>query len=192
MGMSPTSWPSDEEQKPAPPELLPVQRLVNSRDVERGTDLLEEPEQARRWLADAGLIARGERPSTADLRLTRAVRESLRAMLAANSGDRRPSRSELEPVDRLIQSEAPSLELGRGGRLVLAPRGSGVRAGLLGLLLRVRDAQLDGSWASLKLCANPDCRWAFYDRSRNHQGTWCRMEVCGNRLKNRRLRARRR
>jgi predicted RNA-binding Zn ribbon-like protein len=42
----------------------------------------------------------------------------------------------------------------------------------------------------MRVCANPDCRWVFYDRSRNQQGHWCDMAVCGNRLKNRRLRAR--
>ena len=51
-------------------------------------------------------------------------------------------------------------------------------------------ALADGTWSRLKLCANPDCDWAFYDRSRNRQGAWCTMEVCGNRLKNRRFRAR--
>jgi predicted RNA-binding Zn ribbon-like protein len=41
-------------------------------------------------------------------------------------------------------------------------------------------------------CANDDCQWAFYDRSRNHGGTWCDMATCGNKLKNRDFRARRR
>jgi len=64
--------------------------------------------------------------------------------------------------------------------------------GLFDLLLIIRRAQQDGSWSRLKVCANPDCRWAFYDRSRNQQGNWCNMALCGNRLKNRQLRARRR
>ena len=74
----------------------------------------------------------------------------------------------------------------------LMPVGDSVRARLLGLLLIVSDAQRDGTWAHLKACANDDCRWAFYDRSRNHGGTWCDMATCGNKLKNRDFRARRR
>jgi predicted RNA-binding Zn ribbon-like protein len=66
-----------------------------------------------------------------------------------------------------------------------------VAPGLLGLLLSIRDAQADGSWDRLKLCGNPDCRWAFYDRSHSRRGSWCDMASCGNRLKNRNLRARR-
>ncbi|GAA0274746.1 CGNR zinc finger domain-containing protein [Cryptosporangium japonicum] len=48
-----------------------------------------------------------------------------------------------------------------------------------------------GDWKRLKLCAAPDCRWAFYDTSRNGRGRWCEMEVCGNRHKTRTYRERR-
>jgi predicted RNA-binding Zn ribbon-like protein len=58
-------------------------------------------------------------------------------------------------------------------------------------VLDVRDAQAGGNWDRMRLCRNEDCRWAFYDRSHSRQGAWCNMAVCGNRLKNRNLRARR-
>ncbi|CAN5219951.1 hypothetical protein BH09ACT8_BH09ACT8_24000 [soil metagenome] len=67
-----------------------------------------------------------------------------------------------------------------------------MQARLLDMLLIVKDAQLDGSRELLKACANEDCQWAFYDRSRNHGGTWCVMASCGNKLKNRDFRARKR
>ena len=68
----------------------------------------------------------------------------------------------------------------------------GIRAMLLTLLLVIRDAQHDGTWPRLKACGNPDCRWAFYDRSHSRAGAWCDMATCGNRIKNRRLRQRQR
>lgn len=46
-------------------------------------------------------------------------------------------------------------------------------------------AQLESRWERLKICASDECRWAFYDSSRNRRGTWCQMEACGNRIKNR-------
>ena len=49
----------------------------------------------------------------------------------------------------------------------------------------------DGTWPRLKACPRASCQWAFYDRSRNHGGTWCDMATCGNKLKNREFRARR-
>ena len=69
--------------------------------------------------------------------------------------------------------------------------GASLADGLARLLLTIRDAQADGSWDRMKLCGNPDCLWAFYDRSHSRQGAWCDMASCGNRLKNRSLRARR-
>ena len=72
----------------------------------------------------------------------------------------------------------------------LRPARGDLLPGLFGLLLVIRQAQQDGTWWRLKVCGNPDCEWAFYDRSRNQQGNWCDMAVCGNRIKNRQLRAR--
>ena len=74
--------------------------------------------------------------------------------------------------------------------LGIGERSDGVRDRLVYLLLIVRDAQRDGTWALLKACANDECQWAFYDKSRNHGGTWCEMSSCGNKLKNRAFRAR--
>jgi predicted RNA-binding Zn ribbon-like protein len=47
-----------------------------------------------------------------------------------------------------------------------------------------------GQWDRVKICPAEDCRWAFYDRSRNHSRTWCSMQVCGNREKARAWRRR--
>ena len=82
--------------------------------------------------------------------------------------------------------------------LVAAPQGlaahelpAATRLSLARLLLIIRDAQQDGSWARLKACGNSDCHWAFYDRSHSRRGAWCSMASCGNLIKNRNLRARR-
>ena len=79
------------------------------------------------------------------------------------------------------------------GQVSLGPDSAdGMQPALLTLLLVIRDAQHDGTWARLKACANPDCEWAFYDRSHSRVGAWCDMATCGNRIKNRRLRQRQR
>jgi len=48
---------------------------------------------------------------------------------------------------------------------------------------------LQGKLGRVKLCGGEDCRWAFYDASRNGSRQWCSMEVCGNRQKARTYRA---
>ena len=172
IGMTLPSWASHLEYKLAPPPLLLVQAFVDTLDLDLRTDVLAHADEARAWLADAGL--RDPEPSrpgqadpdfAADLQLARDVRESLRALIAHNTD----------------------------GQVRLGTRTSPKRLaeGLAGLLLSIRDAQADGSWDRLKLCGNPDCLWAFYDRSHSRRGAWCEMASCGNRLKNRSLRARR-
>ena len=44
----------------------------------------------------------------------------------------------------------------------------------------------------LKPCANPHCRWIFYDETRSRTRRYCHAEKCGNLVKLRRFRARHR
>jgi predicted RNA-binding Zn ribbon-like protein len=172
-----------DEDKPAPMPLLRVQAFLNTRDFDDDRDLLADPEEARLWLTSAGLLPAGAGLSADELQLAREVRDGIRSLV--EGGDR------LEPLRELVEVRRPRLTVGEGGKLTLAPpRGKDLGVGLFELLLVIRGAQEDGTWSRLRACANPDCRWVFYDRSRNQQGSWCEMAVCGNRLKNRRLRAR--
>ena len=200
IGMTLPSWASHLEYKLAPPPLLLVQAFVDTLDLDLRTDVLAHADEARAWLADAGLRVPGpSRPEqadpdfAADLQLARDVRESLRAMIAHNTDGQPLTEAELRPLEQVTSQAWPRLEVTADGQVRLGTRTSPKRLadGLAGLLLSIRDAQADGSWDRLKLCGNPDCLWAFYDRSHSRRGAWCEMASCGNRLKNRNLRARR-
>jgi predicted RNA-binding Zn ribbon-like protein len=193
IGMTLPSWASHLESKLAPPSLLPVQAFVDTLDLDLRTDVLARSDEARAWLADAGLRDPDQPGFDADLRLAREVRESLRAMIGRNTGGPPLTPAELRPLEQVTGQAALRLQVSADGRAGLGTGGGARRLadGLAGLLLAVRDAQADGSWDRFRLCGNPDCRWAFYDGSRSRQGAWCEMASCGNRLKNRNLRARR-
>jgi predicted RNA-binding Zn ribbon-like protein len=187
------SWVPGQETKPAPMPLLLVQSFVNTWDGDYGSDLLLEPATARDWLTKAGLWNADRPPTPAELDLARHVRENIRAMLVANGGGPPPAPGDLQAVEAITTAARPALHIGPGGQVSLAPQSPGrLEAGLLTLLLVIRDAQRDGTWHRLKACGNPDCRWAFYDRSHSRAGAWCDMATCGNRIKNRRLRQRQR
>ena len=199
-GMTLPSWASHVEDKLAPMPLLLVQAFVDTLDRDLGTDIFAQPDQARAWLTDAGLRVpepqSPDRPDPGfadDLRLAREVRESIRALIGRNTGNEPLTADDLAPLEKVLGQAQPRLEVTADGRARLGPTlpARALADGLLGLLLIIRDAQADGSWARLKLCGNPDCRWAFYDRSHSRRGAWCDMASCGNRLKNRNLRARR-
>ena len=191
--MTAPSWVPDQEIKPAPMPLLLVQSFVNTWDGDNGSDLLLDPAAARDWLTGAGLWSVKRAPDPAELHLARSARESIRALLVANGGGPRPVPGALQPLQAAAQASRPILQVGPSGQISLGPEPADrPDAGLLTLLLVIRDAQRGGTWPRLKACANPDCRWAFYDRSHSRAGAWCDMATCGNRIKNRRLRQRQR
>jgi predicted RNA-binding Zn ribbon-like protein len=189
--MTMPSWVPGEESKPAPMPLLLVQSFVNTWDGDHNSDLLLDPATARDWLTEAGLWSAERAPDPAELHRARAVREGIRAMLAANSGGPAPGSSDIGPLQAVARTQRPTLKVESTGQVSLAVEpAEGPDAGLLAVLLVIRDAQRDGTWQRLKACGNPDCRWAFYDRSHGQVGAWCDMATCGNRIKNRRLRQR--
>jgi predicted RNA-binding Zn ribbon-like protein len=167
--------------------LLLVQAFVNTWESDGGTDLLLDPGSG--WLAEAGLWSGQGTPSAADLRRAAHVREGIRALLVANNAGPAPAPDQLGALRELARESRLRLEVASHGQVSLDPEpGDGLQ--LSRLLLVIRDAQRQGSWQRLKACHNSECRWAFYDRSHSRRGTWCDMAVCGNRIKNRRLRQR--
>ena len=182
------TWVPDDETKPAPMPLLVVQSFVNTREADSGVDLLDDPGSARLWLRDAGLLDDAEE---ADLVTVRELREAIRALLVHNGGGAFPDDSTLRALRAFAQSSRLRPVIISGGSIELRPDETVGTGGLARLLLIIRDAQRDGTWQRLKACRNPDCRWAYYDRSHAGRGAWCDMAVCGNRIKNRNLRSRR-
>jgi predicted RNA-binding Zn ribbon-like protein len=189
---SPPSEHEDPESKPAPEPLRRIQSLINTIDLESGRDRLATAREAGPWLVANGLLAPDATPTDDDLGILIGAREGLRALVLQNTDGEAPDPAVVSPLHRIADGELARAAVTEDGGVRLTPVGDSVRARLLRLLLIVSDAQRDGTWAHLKACANDDCRWAFYDRSRNHGGTWCDMATCGNKLKNRDFRARRR
>ncbi|HKH51138.1 MAG TPA: CGNR zinc finger domain-containing protein [Mycobacterium sp.] len=186
----PVQWPGDDESKPAPGRLRLVQALVNTVELADGSDRLADEADARPWLVHTHLLAPHADLTDADLELVRAVREALRAMLVHNAGGPPPNKTALGTLRSVASRGSAHASLDDYGEVRLAADGDCVRERLMELMLIMRDAQRDDTWPRLKACANDECQWAFYDRSRNHGGTWCEMAACGNKLKNRAFRAR--
>ncbi|GHH87208.1 CGNR zinc finger domain-containing protein [Streptomyces capitiformicae] len=165
------------ERAPAPGGLALIESLVNTLDLESGTDALETPEgRARLDLAE------GE-----DLSGIRELRESLRVALLAHAGH--PPHRPVTPLGALLTAAplvvAISAEDGSASLRPAtdpAPLVSRVAAA-------VAEALAAGTWQRLKACEAADCHWAYYDRSPAGRGRWCSMQVCGARAKMRRYRA---
>ncbi len=186
-GVTLPTWVPDEETKPAPMPLLVVQSFVNTWEGDSGVDLLADPVAGPRWLEETGLV---HGPGV-DLAQARQVRENIRALLVQNSGGPAPQPGDLSALRALAAGARLRPVVLDSGDVDLRPEDDGPPSMVAMLLLIIRDAQHDGTWERLKACRNPDCRWAYYDRSHAGRGAWCDMAVCGNRIKNRKLRSRR-
>lgn len=153
----------------APEPLRQVQQFVNSADRENGVEWLPD------WLAEHGIVGEEAR--------ARALRESLRALALANNA----LPLEEGAVEAFNAAAARlRVELDAAGAVRFAP----IADPLDRIVEITLGAMLDGSWSRLKACRH--CSWSFYDKSPNRSGTWCSMQLCGNRSKTRSYRRRRR
>ncbi len=203
----------------APGDLEKVRALVNSSDLEQGTDDLATTAGLAGWLQRHDLAAAGELGaiSRTDLEQAVALREALRGVLrahaaapaissavspgratmpagtAARTATNGPDRVDTGPAAELRRIAAglvTRFEVTEHGRICVQPAGSGVPGALARILLIAAAAAAAGTWSRLKACAADDCQWAFYDRSPTRTGCWCSMRVCGARAKSRAYRKR--
>ncbi len=173
-----------------------LRTFVNTRNVETQVDTIASASTLVEWLHLAGLLADGRAEATDDdLRLALRLREGLRdAWLAhheAASSDGPAHPAAARVLDE-IAAELPLVLDFTSDPPGFRPLDRGARGGLARLLALIPVTVAEGSWERLKVCPAEDCRWAFFDASRNHSRTWCAMGVCGNRSKTKAYRARRR
>jgi predicted RNA-binding Zn ribbon-like protein len=164
--------PQPGGRKPAPGSLGLVQAFINSNyDLtpgNKGADLLDSTDGLDDWLRARGVAA--GKATKKDLDRALEIREGLRDLLIARHEGREA---------RLVEGFAVTVEMHTQGA-DLRQRGAALDL----ILALATAAMLDGSWNRLKACK--ECRWAFYDHSRNGAGNWCSMKVCGGRVKQRR------
>ena len=165
-----------------------VQAFVNTVDLQDGPDELEDPNTLKAWLVARGLLDSSQGVDAVDHKHAIALREAMRSLIGANSGSR------VYPVEIATLNEAASasglrMRFGGDGKARLEPEATGVVGAMGRLVATVYAAMDDPEWKRLKLCSSQSCRWAFYDRSKNHSSRWCAMASCGNREKARRFRS---
>jgi hypothetical protein len=138
--------------------------FLNTLDVEEQIDALDNAEGFATWARAHGVEA-GDRVEA------RRVRDALRLIIDGEEAD----------------LPAVQLTTACGERAVgLSARTAAEAAVASSVVLSIQ-----GKLGRVKLCGGDDCRWAFYDNSRNGSRQWCSMEVCGNRQKVRTYRSRR-
>ncbi|WP_073497975.1 CGNR zinc finger domain-containing protein [Actinacidiphila paucisporea] len=167
---------------PAPEPLRLVQDLVNTVDLEGGSEELRTAEEAADWARGRGLSGRGyDADALADV-LT--LREALRDVCAAHAGTDVPAAT-TAALDRLLARAPLRLAVDAEGRATVVPAGGLAGADELAAAVAaaIVRATADGTWPRLKACAAGTCRWVYYDRSPAGRSRWCTMAICGSRAK---------
>lgn len=140
-------------------------------------DHLLDPGDALAYLVDHHVaVPEGAPPPEAIARMA-----ALRDLVRRLAGDRPQGRR----ADRPPADEEIAAALGRTAFRItpagLAPLRSGWPGFVDGLLPGLLELRQNA--ARLRVCANPRCRFAFVDRSRNRSRIWCETAVCGNRTR---------
>lgn len=136
--------------------------FLNTLDVEDAVDAIDDPAGFASWAERHGVVP-------GDSAEAKRVRDALRSVVDGDAAS----------------LPAVELETTCGERSVgLAARTAAQAAVASSLILSIQ-----GRLDRVKLCGAEDCRWAFYDKSRNGSRTWCSMGVCGNRQKARTYRS---
>jgi len=142
-----------------------IVRFLNTLDEEDGTDSIATLDGWESWLSVQGLAGCFGPQDAPALERARDLRGDLRALA---SGEQHAQGRQVDvqvalTVDGQVELSAPTAV----GFLAAAAAKVAI------------EARLD----RIKICPADDCRWAFYDTSRNHSRQWCSMKVCGNRAK---------
>jgi predicted RNA-binding Zn ribbon-like protein len=188
--MDPSQFVEPGNRTPAPGRLRVLQAFVNTSDRIISLDELSSPEKLREWLTAWDLLDHGTLGPD-DLARSLELREALRELLVANAEATEVPRAALERLNRAGAEGRLVVRFTHEGEAELDASAPGLAGALARLVAIAYTAMADGTWWRLKACRSDECRWAFYDSSRNRSGAWCTMSVCGTRAKSRAYRRRR-
>jgi predicted RNA-binding Zn ribbon-like protein len=165
------AWASDGRERPA------------------HTDLLTEPRDLVTWGRRLGLVPPYAAPAVTarELSAARVLRRAVRAVFGAIANGSIPSPDALDRVARDYGKAAETGQLVEEGGLwrldwpLGDPRCVRFAAAVDAIDLLRDDERL----GRVRICPGPDCGWLFLDFSGRRR--WCSMDVCGSRVKMRRL-----
>lgn len=167
--------------------------FVNSRYSVHRTgairDRLPTPEWQRWFLERGGFNLATEEVPVAELA---EARGDLRALLERWAATGSLDEAGRAALDRMLGAAPGTRRLAPGRGVEFAPRRPDWRWVVAEVAASASELVTSGDPTRLKVCGNADCTWLFYDQSYNASRRWCDVATCGNLVKVREFRARRR
>lgn len=173
-------------------------------------ELLGTFEDLMRFMVQSGVLS-SEEAGRLERRRTRAerntilkaahyVRESLAAALykivdqrggPVSEGAAGPDPTQVEALNVIMRSTFSFRDLqwvgeGSDGKMEWVWTGAEMELPIFRLVTAASELLTSNVLRLLKSCESPTCRWLFLATNRNKVRRWCDMQICGNRMKNRR------
>jgi len=162
-------------------------------DRSKDRDMLEDEEWLSKWLRQQEFTAPVPL-SPAELTQAKRLRSFLWEGVQRLVQGEVPDRAMLDKLNTYM-ADGPVIRraaLNAEGQCEVAmlPQKTGWEPILAEIAASFAQALADKDLSRFRICDNPDCLWVYYDDTRNHSKRFCDDKMCGNLIKVRRFRAR--
>lgn len=141
------------------------------------------------WLRHRGLAA--DPGSARDFASALHLRSAIRRIAEAHGGEAPADADGAHALSAAFEIPLTA-RVDATGKIGLTGADDGVRGSLGAIVAEVVLAEAEGAWRRVKMCSATDCRVVYFDHSKARNGKWCATSGCGNRIKTRTYRQRRR
>ncbi|QSF45970.1 CGNR zinc finger domain-containing protein [Paenibacillus tianjinensis] len=162
-------------------------------DRSHDKDRLEDQQWLAEWLAQHDLPAAAP-PVAVELQKLKELRSLLWAEVQKLVQGAQPDQTLLDQLNRYM-AEGPSIRQivqkpDKPPELSLLPQRSDWGQIMAEIAASFAGVLLEKETSRIRICDNPDCLWVYYDDTRNRSKRYCDDKLCGNLMKVRRFRAR--
>jgi predicted RNA-binding Zn ribbon-like protein len=184
-----------------PDELANLYDFANTLDARSFThhgvphlqgDELAGPRELSAWMAQRGLSGTSARITPAMFAAALRLRAAIRAYLECDPAERRKNKDAVRSLDAALKPFPLLARVQTDRGMTLGAARQDALAGLSTIAAELYDGSVRGTLDRLKMCAAEECRRVFFDRSKPATRRWCMSTLCGNRIKTRAYRERRR
>jgi len=165
----------------------------------RGTGRSEDRLERKDWVEE---LIRTHRlrvsalPTAQEMDKLRAFRSFLLSVVRHIAAGEALLESQVKELNRWMEDGplARQLHTGMEGRMAISytPLESGWQGAIAEIAGSFAITLAEGEASRIRICTNPDCLWVYYDDTRNRSKRYCDEKACGNLMKVRRFRAKKR
>jgi predicted RNA-binding Zn ribbon-like protein len=167
-----------------------LRRFVHNGIQHQAADELASPRDLTNWMKLNGLVTHGVNLTTKAFDAAIELRASIRAFLAKESAEQHPDKEIVQRLNRAVQPFSLTVRASAGNGMLLESARNGALGSLSPVVAQFYDSSANGTLSRLKICASEECQRVFYDRSKPGTRRWCQAALCGNRMKTRAYRER--